>query len=58
MRPMRSVQRQKGGMGCTDRMHRRNFVEGENADPDYLKKIPGTLPRDDPLNEDGIGEKI
>ena len=37
-------------------MHRRNLSKVRNADPDYFGKIPETLPRDDPLNEDEIEE--
>ena len=37
-------------------MHRRNLVEGENADPDYFGRDTGDASKDDPLNEDGIGE--
>ena len=33
------------------------LVEGENADPDYFGRDTGDASKDDPLNEDGIGEK-
>lgn len=32
------------------------LVEGENADPDYFGRDTGDASKDDPLNEDGIGE--
>lgn len=32
------------------------LVEGENADPDYFGRDTGDAYKDDPLNEDGIGE--
>jgi len=31
-------------------------VEGENADPDYFGRDTGDASKDDPLNQDGIGE--
>ena len=37
-------------------MHRRNLVEGENADPDYFGRDTGDASKDDPLNQDEIGE--
>ena len=33
------------------------LVEGEEADPDYFGRDTGDASQDDPLNEDGIGEK-
>ncbi len=33
------------------------LVEGEEADPDYFGRDTGDAGKDDPLNEDGIGEK-
>lgn len=33
------------------------LVEGEEADPDYFGRDTGDAAKDDPLNEDGIGEK-
>lgn len=33
------------------------LVEGEEADPDYFDRDTGDASKDDPLNEDGIGEK-
>ncbi len=33
------------------------LVEGEEADPDYFGRDTGDAGQDDPLNEDGIGEK-
>ena len=33
------------------------LVEGEEADPDYFGRDTGDASKDDPLNEDGIGEK-
>ena len=33
------------------------LVEGEEADPDYFGRDTGEASKDDPLNEDGIGEK-
>jgi cobalamin biosynthesis Co2+ chelatase CbiK len=33
------------------------LVEGENADPDYFGKDTGDASKDDPLNQDNIGEK-
>ena len=35
----------------------KELVEGENADPDYFGRDTGDASKDDPLNEDGIGEK-
>ena len=32
------------------------LVEGENADPDYFGRDTGDASKDNPLNEDGIGE--
>ena len=32
------------------------LVEGENADPDYFGKDTGDAAKDDPRNQDGIGE--
>ena len=32
------------------------LVEGENADPDYFGRDTGDASKDDPLNQDGIGE--
>ena len=37
-------------------MHRRQLVEGENADPDYFGRDTGDASKDDPLNSDEIGE--
>ena len=37
-------------------MHRRNWYEGENADPDYFGRDTGDASKDDPLNQDEIGE--
>ena len=34
----------------------KELVEGENADPDYFGKDTGDASKDDPLNEDEIGE--
>ena len=34
----------------------KELVEGENADPDYFGRDTGDASKDDPLNEDGIGE--
>ena len=34
----------------------KELVEGENADPDYFGRYTGDASKDDPLNEDGIGE--
>ena len=33
------------------------LIEGEEADPDYFGRDTGDASKDDPLNEDGIGEK-
>ena len=33
------------------------LVEGENADPDYFGRDTGDASKDDPLNEDNIGDK-
>lgn len=33
------------------------LVQGENADPDYFGRDTGDASKDDPLNQDGIGEK-
>lgn len=33
------------------------LVEGENADPDYFGRDTGDASKDDPLNQDNIGEK-
>ena len=35
----------------------KELVTGENADPDYFGKDTGDASKDDPLNEDEIGEK-
>ncbi|MBO4749297.1 MAG: sirohydrochlorin cobaltochelatase [Lachnospiraceae bacterium] len=35
----------------------KELVEGENADPDYFGRDTGDASLDDPLNQDGIGEK-
>ena len=35
----------------------KELVEGENADPDYFGRDTGDASKDDPLNEDEIGEK-
>lgn len=35
----------------------KELVEGEFADPDYFGRDTGDAAKDDPLNEDGIGEK-
>ena len=34
----------------------KELFEGENADPDYFGRDTGDASKDDPLNEDGIGE--
>ena len=34
----------------------KELVEGENADPDYFGRNTGDASKDDPLNEDNIGE--
>ena len=34
----------------------KELVEGENADPDYFGRDTGDVSKDDPLNEDNIGE--
>ena len=34
----------------------KELVEGENADPDYFGRDTGDASKDDPLNEDNIGE--
>ena len=34
----------------------KELVSGENADPDYFGRDTGDASKDDPLNEDGIGE--
>ena len=34
----------------------KELVEGENADPDYFGRDTGDTAKDDPLNEDNIGE--
>ena len=34
----------------------KELVEGENADPDYFGRDTGDAAKDDPLNEDNIGE--
>lgn len=34
----------------------KELVEGENGDPDYFGRDTGDASRDDPLNDDGIGE--
>ena len=34
----------------------KELVEGENADPDYFGRDTGDASKDDPLNEDEIGE--
>lgn len=34
----------------------RELVEGENADPDYFGRDTGDASKDNPLNQDGIGE--
>jgi len=34
----------------------KELVEGENADPDYFGRDTGDASKDDPLNQDGIGE--
>ena len=35
----------------------KELVEGEEADPDYFGRDTGDASKDDPLNQDGIGEK-
>ncbi|MDO5117256.1 MAG: sirohydrochlorin cobaltochelatase [Eggerthellaceae bacterium] len=35
----------------------KEMVKGENADPDYFGRDTGDASADDPLNQDGIGEK-
>lgn len=35
----------------------KQMVNGENADPDYFGRDTGDAMKDDPLNEDGIGEQ-
>ena len=35
----------------------KELVKGENADPDYFGKNTGDASKDDPRNQDGIGEK-
>ena len=35
----------------------KGLVEGEYADPDYFGRDTGDASKDDPLNQDGIGEK-
>ena len=35
----------------------KELVEGEYADPDYFGRDTGDASKDDPLNQDGIGEK-
>nr|MCR4786028.1 sirohydrochlorin cobaltochelatase [Lachnospiraceae bacterium] len=35
----------------------KELVEGENADPDYFGRDTGDASKDDPLNQDDIGEK-
>ena len=35
---------------------KKELVEGENADPDYFGRDTGDASKDDPLNEDNIGE--
>ena len=35
----------------------KELVEGENADPDYFGRDTGDASKDDPLNQDEIGEK-
>ena len=35
----------------------KELVEGENADPDYFGRDTGDASKDDPLNQDNIGEK-
>ena len=42
-------------MGCTDR-RTEELVEGENADPDYFGRDTGDASKDDPRNQDEIGE--
>ena len=55
MRPMRSVQQARAAWDAlTDAQ--KELVEGENADPDYFGRDTGDASKDDPLNEDGIGE--
>lgn len=34
----------------------KELVSGENADPDYFGRDTGDASKDDPLNEDNIGE--
>ena len=34
----------------------KELVEGENADPDYFGRDTGDASKDDPLNEDNIGD--
>ena len=34
----------------------KELVEGENADPDYFGRDTGDASKDDPLNQDEIGE--
>ena len=35
----------------------KELVKGENADPDYFEKDTGDASRDDPRNQNEIGEK-
>ena len=37
-------------------MPKKKLVEGENADPDYFGRDTGDASKDDPLNQDEIGE--
>ena len=41
---------------ATDDADGKELVEGENADPDYFGRDTGDASKDDPLNEDNIGE--
>ena len=42
--------------GTSSQTHRRQLVEGENADPDYFGRDTGDASKDDPRNQDDIGE--
>lgn len=50
-----SAHRQKRH-GMHLRMHRKELIEGENADPDYFGRDTGDASKDDPRNQDEIGE--
>ena len=55
MRPMRMWAEAKAAWDAlTDAQ--KELVEGENADPDYFGRDTGDASKDDPLNEDEIGE--